>query len=371
MAKLLPLKYRRVGLRLGLAFILSLSFLIALGLVFLRPSQAAPAGRLFLIPGKPDTNPIGTIDSDKTMDPTTVATEISKIYLPFVAKSLNNALYVWRDPMRNGTPITLAEAERLANFAVAENIRTIFYDNFGCEGKPGCPTGAEQQSATDLAPIIALLHTQGLRVEALFTDDVHILDVVSYNSSVLPNERFDGIRLDIETFPITNTQPLTPTDLDVYVNAVSTAGTLPVYVSIGHTWNEPITFLGVEKEAYKHILDIVAGIDVQTAQDGRHDDPIVIEKLTKEEICYANEISKTVHITIETYDVVTHEGLKDFNTFFEEGEDKMKSKLASLDYTAPGVDAPCDNPAPTGFAYHFYRQSYGSSEIPKWITNVD
>jgi hypothetical protein len=174
--------------------------------------------------------------------------------------------------------------------------------------------------------------------------------------------RFDGIHLDIEEFPSGNAEPTLAKDLDVYTQAVSEAGTLPVFVSIGHHWDNLISYNGQTKQAYMHILDIVAGVDVQTAQD----QPDVIAAITKEEVCYAQSIQKPVHITIETYDVVKYLGLNDFNTFFEEGEIEMKRRLATLDYTTPGINAPCNDPRPTAFAYHFYRQSYGSSTLSGW-----
>ena len=291
----------------------------------------------------------------------------------FVAKfgqGTQSAIYVWRDPApgRNGTPIDLAEAQKLADFAVAEGIRTIYYDNFGCGAlsSPGCPEGAETQDASTLAPIISLLHSHSLKVEALYTDNTRIPGLVNYNNSVAAGARFDAIRLDIEAFPSGASEPATSGDIDVYANAVANAGALPVYVSIGHHWDNLIAYplpADPQKEAYKHILDIVAGVDVQTAQDnsGTGPDARAIERITKEEVCYANSLGKRVNITIETYDVVTNLGLNDFNTFFDEGEAAMKNTLASLDWTAPEVGAPCANPQPAGFAYHFYRHSFGTA----------
>jgi murein DD-endopeptidase MepM/ murein hydrolase activator NlpD len=310
-----------------------------------------------------------------------------------------HALYVWRDPAqnRNGTPVDLPEdsdeAQKLADFAVTEGIRTIYYDNFGCGAlsPPDCPAGAEQQDSSTLAPIVALLHAHGLRVEALYTDNTRLADLVAYNNAAPADARFDAVRLDIEAsgggpapFPSGGSEPTTPEDLDLYADAVSMAGTLPVYASIGHHWgSDPedslIPYNGSTKKAYEHIVDIVAGIDVQTAQDGLHDNPIVIEEITKEEVCYANAVGKPVHVTIETYDAVSNLNplppeapeFFDYNTFFEEGEAAMTSKLATLDYTAPGVTPPCSRPQPTGFAYHFYKQSYGSPSLPHWAPDGD
>jgi uncharacterized repeat protein (TIGR01451 family) len=246
---------------------------------------------------------------------------------------------------------------------VAQGIHTIYYDNFGCGtlSPPGCPDGAEVQDPSTLALIISLLHSHGLQVEALYTDNTRIADVVNYNNSVSLDERFDGIRLNIESFP-SGSEPATSNDLDVYTQAVAAAGTLPVYVSISHHWDNSIFYNGQTKAAYQHILDIVAGVDVQTAQDKVGP----IANITEDEVCYANSLNKRVEITIETYDVVKNLGLSEFNTFFEEGESEMKKELAKLVYPA----VTCPDPQPTGFAYHFYRQSYGSPVISGWESGI-
>ena len=124
----------------------------------------------------------------------------------------------------------------------------------------------------------------------------------------------------------------------------------PLFVSISHHWDTPITYNSATKPAYEHILDIVAGVDIQTAQDRS----TVIVTLTQDEVAYANSIGKPVHITIETYDVITHvdPSLNEWNTFFDEGEAVMKTELFAIDYATAKI---------TGFAFHFYNQSMGSA----------
>lgn len=191
----------------------------------------------------------------------------------------------------------------------------------------------------------------------------------TYNNLVSPDARFDGIHLNVEAFPSGGAEPTTPEDLDMYARAVADAGVVPVSASISHHWENVITYNELSKEAYKHILDIVAGVDVQTAQDDT--DPLAIEIITKEGICYAASLGKPVQVTLETYDVVTHLHLNPFNTFFEEGEARMEQARDTLDYRAPGVAAPCLDPLPTGFAYHFYRQSFGSPDLAGWEADLD
>lgn len=274
----------------------------------------------------------------------------------FMASQDSEALYVWRDPnhpLFAGTPITLAEALSLADFAVAKGISTIYYDVYGCGTTASCPAGAEQQGVAILEEIIALLHDHCLRVEALCTASNQISHAVTYNNTVPAEGRFDGIRLHIST-PITTVPNLAD------LAAVVAAGTLPIYASIGHDWDTPITYNGQKKAVFKHILDMVAGVDVRTDQD----DAGQIVQDTKDEVCYANSLGKLVHVTIETYDVMS-----DPNTFFEEGEVGMKKALDALNYAAAcgsGGDA-----LATGFAYHFYRQSFGSVDFDRWLSDID
>jgi hypothetical protein len=322
-----------------------------------------------------------------------------------------HALYVWRDPANDGTPIDWWEVERLADFAVGYGIDTLYYDNWGCgvvaAPTAECPDGSERQSASDLRAILEYLHVErGLHVEALYTDHTRVSEVVSYNASVVyPWERFDAIRLNIESGsfeaePFTDLndngrydagepfvdvhqnleydpggewpggahEPTTTTDLQIYADAVAEAAGIPVFAGISHHWGADATdpiivYNGQGKRAYEHILDIVAGVDVQSTWETATE----IANRVQDEVCYANSVYKPVHITIETYDVVTHvAGPDERHTFFEEGKAAMKDELDSLAF--PG--AVC-TPQPSGFAYHFYRQSFGSPGIPGWEVDLD
>jgi hypothetical protein len=272
----------------------------------------------------------------------------------------SHALYVWRDPGRDGTPVDQQEAVRIAEFARSEDIRQIFYDGYGDHS---CGTAAGIQFQTATAPactgtgdglmgsIIETFHQAGLEVEALYTDATRIPDVVAYNGRVATGRRFDGIRLNHEV------EPTTAADIQYYRNAVTAAGAIPLYADISHHWDNLILFNGSTKPAYQHIIDVTKGVDIQTVQD----QAAVIVAVSADEVAYASSLGKPVHVTIETYDVVTHLGMQPFNTFFEEGAAKMKSELAGVTY--PGVAHP-------NFAYHFYRQSLGSAVLPGWVWSV-
>lgn len=206
-----------------------------------------------------------------------------------------------------------------------------------CRGLSGIGDGL-------MGSIIETLHQAGLKVEALYTDATRISDVVAYNGRVAPNRRFDGIRLNYEV------EPATAADIQFYRNAVTPAPGIPVYADISHHWDNPINFNGSTKPAYQHIIDETAGVDIPTAQDQAS----VIVSISADEVAYASSRSKPVHVTIETYDVASHLGMQPFNTFYEEGADLMKSILVGVSY--PGVAHP-------NFAYHFYRQSFGSADL--------
>ena len=138
---------------------------------------------------------------------------------------VSDAIYVWRYPPANGTPVDYAEAERLVAFCKSRDIGTIYYDVWGFGENVAPPYDQEtvgRQSIATLAPIIALFHANGLRVEALYTDGLHFADVLKHNRSVPPASRFDAIRMDLEagsfpigTWPGGGYEPTAPIDLDL------------------------------------------------------------------------------------------------------------------------------------------------------------
>ena len=131
---------------------------------------------------------------------------------------------------------------------------------------------------------------------------------------------------------------------------------MPLYAAISPHWDNAINFTDPLKPAYEHIIDETAGVDVQTAWE----EAAEIVNRSEEEVAYGLAQNKPVLVTIETYDVVKNlsgSGLTERNTFFEEGADLMKRELARVSY--PGQSQ-------VDFAFHFYRQSFGSSDLPRW-----
>lgn len=269
-----------------------------------------------------------------------------------------DALYVWRDPLHSGTPVYAGpETDDLVTFCLSRAITTVYYDNWG-DGSTDAGSG--RQNDTTLTQIISTLHGAGISVEALYTDKVHVGDVAAYNTRVGPAARFDGIRMNFEgPWPGGGSEPTRNSDIRYFADAVAAAAGVPLFASISFHWDTPIRYGGSRKAAFSHIQDLVAGVDVQTAQD----EATVIADISKEEVCYGDTISRPTWVTIETFDVVHELGLKEWNTYYEEGEAAMMADLSHLTYITA-----CSGAAAVveGRAFHFYNRSMGNGGMPGW-----
>jgi hypothetical protein len=256
-------------------------------------------------------------------------------------------------------------AAELTDFCLDQNISIIFYDNWG-NGSLDVGSGRQDVFPNDavLAQIISAAHAKGLLVRALYTDNTAFGHALAYNSSHHRTEQFDGIHMDYEP----SAEPSDSCGIGYYQASKTRAGDLPLSVSISHHWNTTVVYGGQTKPAYQHVLDIVDGADVQTAQDCA----ATIVSISTDEVCYANALGKPVLITLETYDVVQYiPGMHEWNTYFEEGESGdptapctqrgMKDDLHNIGYPACLAGA-------SGFAFHFYKNSYGKG-TPGWSTH--
>ncbi len=210
-----------------------------------------------------------------------------------------------------------------------------------------------------------LAHAAGLRVFALFTDTNHISDLVAFNAACASAaQRFDACALDYEGDPPwpsgggAGTPPLAAADIDYYARAKIACGSLPLHVSISYRWgtscDDPgacITYHGVAKPSYQHILDQVDSVDVQTVFDVAD----VIRSRVQLQATYASQVGKPVWATIETQDLSLLPGWQtDFfawNTFYWDGEAVMWDQLAQVSFA----------PFPfTEFMLHYYQNAYSS-----------
>ena len=324
----------------------------------------------------------------------------------------NHGLYVWRDPVRSGHPIAEAELQQVISFAQQHGIKRILYDNWGtglnCKKDKTWSLGSGIQTDWFLNELISKAHEENISIESLYTDHLRFLNVIGYNSK--NQNKFDGIRMNYEgpwnlgNIPSpdeTFREPVSSGDIDYFAIAKRrisnfipswfkqnaewwAAGliddnsffqglyylinmgiiginpdndNLPLYASISWHWgrtdtpdpDQPIEYNGNQKFAYEHILDIVDGVDIQTAWGVPENAVNEIVFRTKPIIDYARSIGKPAWITLETSDRVSGNG-----TFNGQPIDDMEN--TAQDILTALNDQNC---MPAGIIYHFYKNSYG------------
>ncbi len=186
-------------------------------------------------------------------------------------------------------------------------------------------------------------------------------DVINYNLSAAPDERFDGVNVDIEPYILPDFKTAQPSVQIQYLDGLSkmiqrrdAAGiNLPFgtviprwYDSAAQAQNIPwrgtATWLS---EHVQNISDYVAIMDYRDTADGSAG----IIQGALGELAYANAIDKpgSVVIAVETLDIADG-GDPETITFREEGRTHMESELDKV-YAAVGSD-----PAFAGIAMHHY-----------------
>ncbi len=142
----------------------------------------------------------------------------------------------------------------------------------------------------------------------------------------------------------------------IRIPSTSVASPLLLYASISWHWgrvdvdnpDQPIEYDGKQKFAYQHILDIVDGVDIQTAWGGANAVDAILFRVSPI-IKYAREITKPAWITIETSDQAPAN-----QTFADEGMDNLESTTKALLSALKS-----NNNSPAGIIYHFYMNTYG------------
>ena len=261
-----------------------------------------------------------------------------------------HAIYLWRTAtVGPAVPMTAKEAAKLGSFARSQGIGTVFYDNWG-NGKFGSNVG--RQTDSQLSSAIGTLHKSQLRVLALYTDTNRINDVVAYNRRQSAANQFDGIHINCERgcWPSGSnfSEPRSTADIELVARAVQAAKGLPVTWSISHHWDNVIVFRGVAKPAYQHIIDLVAGVDIQTAADSG----VEIQTRVADEVAYARAKGKSFFVTVET------SGSADRSqSFYDEGIGPMRRELQKIRFAGVGS---------VPFAYHHYKAYFGSTAYAHW-----
>ena len=142
----------------------------------------------------------------------------------------------------------------------------------------------------------------------------------------------------------------------ISIPSISIMSPLSLYASISWHWgrvdvdnpDQPIEYDGKQKFAYQHILDIVDGVDIQTAWGCANAVDAILFRVSPI-IKYAREINKPAWITIETSDQAPAN-----QTFADEG-------MESLEFTTKVLLSALKskNNSPAGIIYHFYMNTYG------------
>src|SRR5687768_6899551 len=192
-----------------------------------------------------------------------------------------------------------------------------------------------------------------------------IKDIVNYNNAVAPNERFDGVMLDVEPGAAFNVS--TYIALHQCLRSV-----LPPSIKLGTAinafWEDPVEYPaggGTVKPEFAHIIDLpldkvlVMGYrDTAGTADCAAGDGLIC--LDQAEIAYASSVGKSgvVMVGLETMNVTP--GQPEKVSFFEEGDSVLTSEAGSAAAHFSGETGF------GGFSVHNYSSSYlgGSSGWP-------
>lgn len=182
----------------------------------------------------------------------------------------------------------------------------------------------------------------------------HIEDYIYYNATNT-SAKLCGIHLDIEPHQSPewkSSSSLSEAEKNaVRTNLVTKLITLAhdlkvAYPNIHFSYDIPfwldhmVTLGGVEKEAYKHMIDIADKVFLMSYRDTAEN----IVSVSQEEIDYATSVSKTVVLGVETY---SEEG--DQVSFMEEGKEYMFGEIARLRGMVPSG---------TGVSIHHIKTLY-------------
>ncbi len=137
--------------------------------------------------------------------------------------------------------------------------------------------------------------------------------------------KFSGVHLDIEP----HQHPEFESRREELITAlVELAAELKEYVpsfkfcyDIPFWLHDEVTYDGVKKPAYAHMIDIAHSVTVMSYRDYAED----IFSVAEEEIDYAQSVNKTINLSVETADVDD-----DIVTFYEEGKKHLDKQVEEL-----------------------------------------
>jgi len=276
----------------------------------------------------------------EALDPGTTAIEIGPMAFSLSPDSLpplsqptaggqpvdlqSKATWVW-----NTTELLEAPEERtsLFEFLEGEGFDHVFLQLPGIPDRPNQP-GELAIDRESMRPLVAELNSRGIRVYALdgfaryALPEFHagvlatVDHVARYNRDVLPNERFYGVRYDIEPYLLPGFHGPNRTSLLVgllqltaaSVEAAHAAGLIygadiPFwYDALSDEASERITvpYGGVEKTLSEHIIDLVDDVAIMDYRTTAYGADGTIRHGAGE-LDYAEKQGKSVFIALETF----------------------------------------------------------------------
>jgi len=239
------------------------------------------------------------------------------------------ALWVWKlDPVNN-----IRSRKELLELCANTAIETI-YLYFG-EFDQKCET----DYCNNLAEFLRLAHRQNLKVEGLTGDPVWSLEknhkacldwvknFLEYNKARPPEERIDGVSLDVEPYLTTEWQIERAVIKAQYLKLLETVRALidsyQQDFRLGVAIPSPYSDEGDFETKILGFVDYIALMDYYDEADK------IIEKGIYH-VELATKLGKKVIIGVETQDLISmHQGERRF-TFFEEGWLKMEEELEKV-----------------------------------------
>lgn len=248
--------------------------------------------------------------------------------------------------------------KRLLDFCRAKNINRLYLSAYNFN----------DAAARNYRQFNKLAHSYGVKVNALGGDPrwglerYHqqplrwVEDILSFNRSVPPDEKFDGIENDTEVYLLgkpweQNRESVLKEYLDLNKKIMELREIEESDISYGCDipfWydDDPtmvVTWSGKTQPPSYHLLDTV---DSVTVMDYRNfaDGPNGSIALTKNELTYAASVKKRVYVGQETKENLS----PDYLSFAGMTERQMEAEIGKL------VSAYIDNPSFGGIAIHHY-----------------
>lgn len=203
------------------------------------------------------------------------------------------------------------------DFAVENGVNEIYY----CEGNLDETSASFIASANErdidvywlIGEVEWLKNPQGLY------DDIERF--ISYNNS--SSQKYSGVHLDIEPHQDDNfdqeRQLLLYNFIDLIYNLKQSYPQLQFDYDIAFWLDDEITYKGVQKPAYQHIIDYADRTFIMSYRDSGEG----MLSVADEELEYAKSINKTVVLGAETGDTEEDEIV----TYFQEGREYMDKQL--------------------------------------------